>query len=140
MKNRGGLLALMAGAVVAGLYQPNPAEAIPTTTAVTRVNPQGENNITPFATSVFGQPVVVTATVTAASGGLAPLGSVVIQTFGAMCNATLAPQNGLVATATCTLPPPVIAGGPFLVFGSYQGTPTFEASSSSESGANGEIT
>src|SRR5262245_15859409 len=90
MHNRRAFLGIVAGAIISAPFQVNPAGAIATTTVVTRVNPQNGSNTSPFATSIFGQPVVATTTVTAASGGVAPDGSVTIQTFGTTCNATLA--------------------------------------------------
>jgi hypothetical protein len=140
MPSRRAFLVMVVGAVISAPFQMNSAGAVATTTIVTRVNPQGGSNTTPFATSIFGQPVVVTATVTAASGGVAPDGSVAIQTFGTTCNATLAPQSGLLAAGTCTLPPPPLASGVFPVGASYTGTTTFEASTSAESGTNGSLT
>ena len=122
---------------------PLPAIAqVATTTVVTVVNPQGSGNTTSTATSVFGQPVAVTFTVTAASGAVAPDGSVTVYAlFGvtnSSCTATLGSPVGLTSAGTCNLSLPLVPSG-YVVNASYTGTAAFAASASSGAG-NGSLT
>ncbi len=112
----------------------------PTTTAVTVVAPLGSGNTTSTATSVYGQPVAVTFTVTAGSGVAAPDGSVSVYVDGfPSCAAMLGSPAGLKSTGTCNLALPIGTFGPHTISASYAGTATFAASSSSGAG-NGTLT
>ena len=112
----------------------------PTATVVTVVNPQGSGNTTSTATSVFGQPVAVTFTVTAASGAAAPDGSASVYVDGiSSCTAMLGSPVGLTSTGTCSVTS--VGPGPVahVISTSYTGTATFAASASSGPG-NGSLT
>jgi hypothetical protein len=120
------------GSTSAGVsHTVNPGGATATTTAVTQVNP---------TSAVFGQPVQVTATVTATSGANAPAGNVTISAGGSGCVAVLGASMTLAATGTCTLSPaPSASGNAYTVIAAYAGNATF-APSSSDPGSNGALT
>ena len=103
--------------------------AIATTTAVTNVNP---------GTSVFGEPVSVTATVTAAAGA-APTGNVAISAGASSCNAVLGSPVGSASSGTCALAPNPAVGGPIAVTATYASQNGFLGSASSGAG-NGSLT
>ena len=98
--------------------------SVATTTAVTNVNP---------GTSVFGQSVSVTATVTAAAGA-APTGNVTINAGASSCNAVLGSPVGSASSGTCALAPNLPVGGPVTVTASFAAQNGFLASSSSGPG------
>ena len=113
---------------------------VSTSTTVTVLKPAGTANATPVASSVYGQAVAVTATVTATSGAVAPTGNVTITAGASSCTAALGSPQSLTSTATCTLAPaPTVAGSPYAVIASYTATPGFNASTSSGAG-NGALT
>ncbi|MBK7474276.1 MAG: Ig-like domain repeat protein [Betaproteobacteria bacterium] len=118
-------------------HQVNSGGSTPTTAAITIVQPLGSGNVTPSATAVYGQPVAVTATVTAGSGAAAPDGSITIAAGGSACVVALGSPVGTTAKGTCTLAPAVpAAASPYAVSVGYAGTATFAASN----GANGSLT
>jgi len=94
-----------------------------TTTVVTLVSP---------SVAVYGQPVAVTATVTAASGAVAPNGTVTITAGGSACAGALGSPVALTSKLTCVLaPPPVVTAGTIVVSAAYSGTPAFAPTTSS---------
>ncbi len=103
--------------------------SVGTTTAVTTVNP---------STSVFGQSVSVTATVTAA-GGPGPSGNVTINAGASSCVAALGAPVGSASSGTCALSPNLPVGGPITVTASFAAQNGFLASASSGPG-NGSAT
>ena len=107
MRNRSVGLWGLARLVVAFGVAVAPLSAIAqvaTATVVTVVDPQGSGNTTSTATSVFGQPVAVTFTVTAASGAAAPDGSATVYLDSlTSCTATLGSPVGLTSTGTCNV-------------------------------------
>jgi hypothetical protein len=119
----------------------NAAGPVATTTVVTMVAPQGSGNATPTATSVFGQPVAVTVTVTASTDAVAPDGNVTVNAGGSSCPVTLGPSVvPSAATGSCTLTPVLaVAVSAYAVSASYAGTATFAASTSS-GGSDGSLT
>jgi hypothetical protein len=102
--------------------------SVATTTAVTAVP----------ATSVFGEAVNVTATVTAGAGP-APTGSVTINAGGSSCSAALGSPVGSASSGTCTLAPNLPVGGPVAVTATFAAQNGFLGSSSS-GGGNGSHT
>jgi len=89
-------------------------------------------------TSVFGEAVNVTATVTAAAGA-APPGNVTINAGGSSCTAALGSPVGSASSGTCTLAPNLPVGGPVTVTATFAAQNGFLGSTSSGAG-NGSHT
>ena len=102
--------------------------SVATTTAVTSVP----------ATSVFGQTVNATATVTA-GGGPAPTGNVTINAGASSCIAALGSPVGSASSGTCALSPNLPVGGPVTVTATFAAQNGFLGSASSGAG-NGSHT
>jgi hypothetical protein len=121
-------------------YVVNPMTTIP---AITVVNPNGQSNNTNTATSVYSQPVTITATVSAARDSIYPPGTVIVSVGGKYCQIVLADLTGGIGGGSCVINsisgfPNVGAGK--IVAASYTSSSANFASSSGGGAGNGYLT